>query len=113
MAGWLATSARSQQHPLLQHFGLPLLTVGCLARNSERSVLGFGMADRAVVAGDHRALRLAAGCVGAFVISSMAVQLVRSNQQTVPAGASSAVPAASLQPVVAHQATLWADLGQR
>ena len=71
------------------------------------------MADRAVVAGDHRALRLAAGCVGAFVISSMAVQLVRSNQQTVPAGAPSAVPAASLQPVVAHQATLWADLGQR
>ena len=49
-------------------------------------------------------LALATGCVGAFVVASLAVQLVRATASQSPA---------SVQPVVAHQSTLWQQLGSR
>ncbi|WP_368656149.1 hypothetical protein [Synechococcus sp. HK05] len=53
---------------------------------------------------------MAAGFIGAFVVASLAVQLVRSMQT-----AQAVAPAqpSAVQPVVAHQATLWQDLGSR
>ena len=53
-------------------------------------------------------LALATGCVGAFVVASLAVQLVRAN-----APATAPQSPASVQPVVAHQSTLWQQLGSR
>ena len=50
---------------------------------------------------------LAAGFLGAFVVASLAVQLVRSQTDTVQAGA------ASVEPVIASPATLWAPLAER
>ena len=52
-------------------------------------------------------ITLAAGCLGAFVVASLAMQLVRSQTATVQAGA------ASVEPVIASPATLWASLGER
>ena len=56
-------------------------------------------------------IAIAAGFLGAFVVASLAVQLVRS--MNAPQPTSSATPASAVQPVVAHQATLWQDLGRR
>ena len=55
-------------------------------------------------------ITVAAGFIGAFVVASLAVQLVRSMQT-----AQAVAPAhpSAVQPVVAHQATLWQDLGSR
>lgn len=64
------------------------------------------MALRTAAAAAQRSpITIAAGFVGAFVVASLAVQLVRSM--------SVAQPASSVQPVVAHQATLWHELGNR
>lgn len=48
---------------------------------------------------------VAAGFLGAFVVGSLAVQLLRSQ-------AFNAAPS-GVEPVVASQATLWAPLGER
>ena len=50
---------------------------------------------------------LAAGFLGAFVVASLAVQLVRSQSATIQAGA------ASGEPVITSPASLWASLGER
>ena len=52
-------------------------------------------------------ITLAAGFLGAFVVGSLAVQLVRSQTAAVQAGA------AGVEPVIASPATLWAPLAER
>ena len=51
-------------------------------------------------------ITVAAGFLGAFVVASLAVQLVRTG---VPVGADPA----GVAPVTAHQASLWQPLAQR
>ena len=51
-------------------------------------------------------ITIAAGFLGAFVVCSLAVQLVRSQTASVPADV------AAVEPVIASPATLWAPLGQ-
>ena len=50
---------------------------------------------------------LAAGFLGAFIVGSLAVQLVRSQTASVQAGA------AAVEPVIAGPAALWAPLAER
>ena len=52
-------------------------------------------------------LTVAAGFLGAFIVGSLAVQLVRTQGVAATSGAT------SVEPVIASQATLWADLGAR
>ena len=52
-------------------------------------------------------ITMAAGFLGAFVVGSLAVQLVRSQTAAVPAGI------AVVEPVIASPATLWAPLAER
>lgn len=52
-------------------------------------------------------ITIAAGFLGAFIVGSLAVQLVRSQNAAMQAGAS------AVEPVIASPATLWADLGAR
>ena len=52
-------------------------------------------------------ITLAAGFLGAFIVGSLAVQLVRSQTASVQAGA------AGVEPVIAGPAALWAPLGER
>ena len=52
-------------------------------------------------------ITIAAGFLGAFVVGSLAVQLVRSQTAAVPAGM------AAVEPVIASPATLWAPLAER
>lgn len=52
-------------------------------------------------------ITIAAGFLGAFIVGSLAVQLVRSQSAATQAGAS------AVEPVIASPATLWADLGAR
>ena len=52
-------------------------------------------------------ITLAAGFLGAFIVASMAVQLVRSQNGPSQGGA------AVVEPVIASPATLWAPLGER
>jgi len=51
-----------------------------------------------------------AGFVGVSVVASHAVQMVRTMTASQPSTVSQAT---TVQPVVAHQATLWQELGQR
>ena len=51
-------------------------------------------------------ITIAAGFLGAFIVGSLAVQLVRSQTASIPAGA------AAVEPVIASPATLWAPLAQ-
>ncbi len=53
-------------------------------------------------------LGVAAGFLGAFVVASLAVQLIRGAQPAAVGGAVSARPAQ----VLAHQAALWETLGK-
>jgi hypothetical protein len=53
-------------------------------------------------------ITLAAGFLGAFIVGSLAVQLVRSQTAFVQAGA-----AAGVEPVIAGPAALWAPLAER
>ena len=62
------------------------------------------------VSTERSPITVAACFVGAFVVASLAVQLVRSMQT---AQAVAPAQASAVQPVVAHQATLWQDLGSR
>lgn len=52
-------------------------------------------------------LTVAAGFLGAFIVGSLAVQLVRTQGVSVSPGVT------SVEPVIASPATLWADLGAR
>ena len=52
-------------------------------------------------------ITLAAGFLGAFIVGSLAVQLVRSQTASVQAGA------AGVEPVIASPAALWAPLAER
>ena len=52
-------------------------------------------------------ITLAAGFLGAFIVGSLAVQLVRSQSASVQAGA------AGVEPVIAGPAALWAPLAER
>jgi len=52
-------------------------------------------------------ITVAAGFLGAFIVGSLAVQLVHSQSTAVQTGA------AAVEPVVASPATLWAALGER
>ena len=52
-------------------------------------------------------ITLAAGFLGAFIVGSLAVQLVRSQTAAVPAGM------AAVEPGIASPATLWAPLAER
>jgi len=52
-------------------------------------------------------ITLAAGFLGAFIVGSLAVQLVRSQTASVQAGA------AGVEPVIAGPAALWAPLADR
>lgn len=51
-------------------------------------------------------ITIAAGFVGAFIVGSMAVQLVRTQ-------ASSVTTTADVEPVIASPAVLWSALGDR
>ena len=51
-------------------------------------------------------ITIAAGFLGAFIVGSLAVQLVRSQTASVPAGV------AAVEPVIASPATLWAPLAE-
>ena len=52
-------------------------------------------------------ITLAAGFLGAFIVGSLAVQLVRSQTASVEAGT------AAVEPVIAGPAALWAPLAER
>ena len=52
-------------------------------------------------------ITLAAGFLGAFIIGSLAVQLVRSQIAAMPAGV------VAVEPVIAGPAALWAPLAER
>ena len=57
-------------------------------------------------AAGRSSLTLAAGFLGAFVVGSLAVQLVRSQTASVQAGN------AGVEPVIAGPAAVWAPLGE-
>ena len=65
------------------------------------------MTQSSAVQAARSPITVAAGFLGAFVVSSLAVQLVRT-ATPVSAGAS-----AEVAPVSAHQAALWQPLAQR
>ena len=52
-------------------------------------------------------ITLAAGFLGAFIVGSLAVQLVRSHTASVQVGT------AAVEPVIAGTAALWAPLAER
>ena len=58
-------------------------------------------------ASDRSPITLAAGFLGAFIVGSLAVQLVRSQTASVQAGAT------GIEPVIAGPAALWAPLAER
>lgn len=52
-------------------------------------------------------ITIAAGFLGAFIVGSLAVQLVRSQTATMSSGV------AAVEPVIAGHAALWAPLAER
>ena len=56
---------------------------------------------------------VAAGFLGAFIVGSLAVQLVHSQTSSVPTDAATPTGAAAVKPVIASPATLWSALGER
>ncbi len=57
-------------------------------------------------------LTVAAGCVGAFVVASLAVQMVLS-QKAANTSSTAATATQQVEPVVTSQAAMWSVLGQR
>ena len=55
-------------------------------------------------------IAIATGFLGAFIVGSLAVQMVRSQVGVAIDGNR---PSAKVEPVIASPATLWADLGSR
>ena len=62
-----------------------------------------------IVSAGRSPITLAAGFLGAFIVGSLAVQLVRSQSQnaTMPSSV------AAVEPVIAGHAALWAPLAER
>ena len=56
---------------------------------------------------DRSPITIAAGFIGAFIVGSLAVQLVRSHVGAVPA------PSSAVEPVIAGPSALWSTLGER
>jgi hypothetical protein len=57
-------------------------------------------------------ITIAAGFIGAFIVASLAVQMVRSQIAIHPVHAE-ASKAATAEPVIPAQASLWSVLGER
>ena len=57
-------------------------------------------------------LTVAAGFVGAFIVASLAVQMVLS-QRAANAPSSAATATTQVEPVVTSQAAMWSVLGER
>lgn len=55
-------------------------------------------------------IAIATGFLGAFIVGSLAVQMVRSQVGVASDGTR---PNAKVEPVIASPATLWADMGSR
>ena len=60
-----------------------------------------------IVSAGRSPITLAAGFLGAFIVGSLAVQLLRSQTASLQAGA------AGVEPVIAGPAALWAPLAER
>ena len=65
------------------------------------------MLSNTTISAGRSPLTVAAGFLGAFIVGSLAVQLVRTQ------GVSATPGVTSVEPVIASPATLWADLGAR
>ncbi len=65
------------------------------------------MLSNTTISAGRSPLTIAAGFLGAFIVGSLAVQLVRTQ------GVSPTPGMTSVEPVIASPATLWADLGAR
>ena len=65
------------------------------------------MFSNTTISAGRSPLTVAAGFLGAFIVGSLAVQLVRTQGVTATPGVT------SVEPVIASPATLWADLGAR
>ncbi len=63
-----------------------------------------------VSTGNRSQIAIATGFLGAFIVGSLAVQMVRS-QAGVAIGDNQA--SANVEPVIGSPATLWADMGSR
>ena len=68
------------------------------------------MISSAASTSSRRQIAIATGFVGAFIVGSLAVQMVRSH---VGVAMDSNQSKPNVSPVIASQATLWADLGSR
>ena len=65
------------------------------------------MLSNTTISAGRSPLTIAAGFLGAFIVGSLAVQLVRTQ------GVSATPGVMSVEPVIASPATLWADVGAR
>ena len=63
-----------------------------------------------VSTGNRSQIAIATGFLGAFIVGSLAVQMVRSQAGVAIDGTR---PNAQVEPVIASPATLWADMGSR
>ena len=63
-----------------------------------------------VSTGNRSQIAIATGFLGAFIVGSLAVQMVRSQGGVAIDGTG---PNAQVEPVIASPATLWADTGPR
>ena len=63
-----------------------------------------------VSTGNRSQIAIATGFLGAFIVGSLAVQMVRSQGGIAIDGTR---PSAQVEPVIASPATLWADMGSR
>ena len=62
---------------------------------------------------DRSPITIAAGFIGAFIVGSLAVQLVRTQTALLPAAPSSSNASETVEPVIAGPAALWSTLGKR
>ena len=63
-----------------------------------------------VSTGNRSQIAIATGFLGAFIVGSLAVQMVRSQGGVAIDGTR---PSSQVEPVIASPATLWADMGSR
>ena len=56
---------------------------------------------------DRSPISIAAGFIGAFIVGSLAVQLVRSHVGALPA------PSSAVEPVIAGPSAIWSTLGEQ
>ena len=57
-------------------------------------------------------ITVATGFIGAFIVASLAVQMVRSQRATISPAATSDAPT-QVEPVITSQAAMWSVLGAR